>query len=125
MIGLSELLAYAVLFVPIFLMHELFHIKSQGLLTTGKIFIHTLWLDCSPDKINNMELLWYGGGVLTSIYLFLAAILINGNPFTWAFLTLGWTQLIYGILEGYYHGIGKWRYLIYALILLGSVYVQI
>jgi hypothetical protein len=120
MIGLSDLIGYAILFVPMFLMHELAHIKSCGLRAGGLIHVDNfmLYVDTEFDKYN---LSWYGGGVFSSIYMFLATILLPVNPFTFGFITLGWTNLIYGILEGYYHGINKWRYLVYATILLTCV----
>ncbi len=114
MIGLFEALGYIALFVPMFLMHELAHIKACGLKHGGEIHIGAFDLWATGGNCGDIS--WYGGGVLSSIYMFLCSM-FPINSFTFGFFTLAWTNLIYGILEGYYHGIGKLRYVVYFLIL--------
>jgi len=113
MIGIPELLGYIILFIPMFLVHELCHIKACGIKAEGTIFVGVFDLCCKTEPCGNIS--WYGGGILSSIYMFVVVLIMPYNIFTFAFITLGWTNLIYGIFEGYYHGIGIKRYIIYIL----------
>jgi len=113
MIGLFSLLGYVALLVPMFLMHELGHIKACGLKAKGTIHVGIAELFCITECSSDLS--WYGGGVLSSIFMFLCSM-FPVNSFTFGFFTLGWINLIYGILEGKYRGIGKLRYLVYFLI---------
>jgi len=104
----------ALVWILIFLLHELCHIKSQGLLMTGTIWVHKLGMTVKADHIHNQRLHSMGGGVLSSIVCFIAYFLSQDIQFQYAFFTMGWIQLIYGLYEGW-RGV-KYRYLIYLLI---------
>jgi len=112
---------FLLVFVTIFLWHELMHIKSQGILMTGTIWVHKLGMTVSADTIHNERLHKLGGGILSSIVSFLAYFLSSDPQFQFSFFTLGWVNLCYGLYEGY-SGV-KYRYYIYAItILLCSIY---
>jgi hypothetical protein len=99
-------------FVSSFLIHELMHIKSQGVLSTGRIRVNEYGMTCTTDNVVNNVILKYSGGVYTSIVMFICAVLSSGF---WqdSFILMGWMQLLYGIYEGYSEGKVGWRYLIY------------
>ena len=58
--------------------------------------MHYTWVD---DK--NPELRRLAGGLYTSLVCFTLSILLNPvwNYLGWLFITLGWTQLMYGVFE--------------------------
>jgi len=108
---IDYILTSALVWILIFLLHELMHIKSQGLFMTGTIWVHKLGMTVCADTIHNSRLHSLGGGILSSIVCFIACFLSQDIQFKYAFFTMGWIQFAYGLYEGY---IGvKYRYLIY------------
>lgn len=98
---IQELLLFIYLFVNTWLLHELMHIKSQGLRTTGVIFVKKVGFEADSDKTINDQWMRFAGGILASIVTFAVLILSGFTPFTFALITCGWMQLIYGIYEGF------------------------
>ena len=96
--------------VSSFLIHELMHIKGQGLKVIGKIYVNIFGMTVTANHTISDKWFSLSGGILTSIIMFLCVFLSEGF-WQWSFLTLGWIQLTYGIYEGYC-GI-KYRYYIY------------
>jgi len=118
MIGFSELVGLLFIFPCSMLLHELMHIKSCGLFSSGSIHVDNfgLYADTEFDKFG---ICWYAGGVFTAIILFLTKIFTGNTPFSFALVSCGWLQLIYGILEGHFHFLSKhMRYILYITILL-------
>jgi len=112
-----ELITYPLIFVfvwfTMFLIHELMHIKSQGITMGGKIWVEGWSFTCTADTVKDDLLFKLGGGILTSIICFIL-VFLSCCWWQWCFLTLGWVQFLYGLYEGF---IGvKYRYLIYILI---------
>ena len=98
--------------ILIFLLHELMHIKSQGPKTEGTIRVHYPHsMTVGADKVWNSRLFWMGGGILSSIICFILFFLSQDIQFQYAFFTMGWIQLAYGLYEGWL-GV-KYRYWIY------------
>lgn len=81
-----------------FLWHDWLHIKSQGPLATGKIYVHNVGMTCVADFMHNPKLFYLGGGVLASTILFIMAFIFN-YPFS--FICMGWLHLCYGLCEGF------------------------
>ena len=112
---LANIGIFSIVFVCSFLLHELMHIKSQGIKTEGTIRVHyphsmTVGAKTRPYP----EWFGYGGGILTAFIMFICVFLSDGF-WQWSFLTLGWVQLCYGIYEG---AVGiKYRYYIYGTII--------
>jgi hypothetical protein len=96
------------------LLHELMHIKGQGFLATGKINVGIYGFTTNVDVIKNREWLYYSGGILSSIILFIILCLVMNTVFIFGLLICGWIQLIYGLYEGHYQGLVTcFRYIIY------------
>jgi hypothetical protein len=114
---INNILVFIFVFVSSFLIHELMHIKSQGLLMGGTIRVTKYGMYVTADKVNNKELFFYGGGILTSIIMFILVFLSN-NWWRWSFLTMGILQLFYGMYEGYTKGKVKYRGFIYIFVII-------
>ena len=109
-----ELILFILLFIPIFLMHEFFHIKGDSLTNTGRIYVEKYGFHTALDKIRHSTWMYYSGGILTSIYLFIILALSWKCVFSFALLANGGIQLAYGLYEGFIQGhVTKFRYLIY------------
>lgn len=113
---LEMIIIFLFVWITSFLLHELCHIKSQGIKNTGNIYIHKLSMTASCP-ITNIVWFHYSGGILTCIVMFLMSIFLQGW-WCWCYLTLGWVHLCYGIYEGYNMGSVSNRYMIYILVLL-------
>ena len=101
MISFQEGLIFVYLFVVTWLLHELFHIKGQGIMKTGDIYVNELGFTASPyEAIRDM--LWFklSGGILASIVCFLVLFLSHPSSFSFGLITMGWMQLCYGVYEG-------------------------
>ena len=92
------------LYVTSFLLHELFHVKSQGLKSTGTIYVDKLGMTASSNHIHDYELFKMSGGILTSIIFFLM-VFVTDNFMQWGFLTFGFLHFCYGLFEWKYLGI--------------------
>lgn len=106
------MLQLALVFALSMLLHEYFHVKSQGLTMTGTIHVCKYGLTAIPDHIYDTDLYYYSGGLYTAIVFLLASMTLSG---WWqlAFWSSGLTQLVYGYYEGKCRLAHKWRYLIY------------
>ena len=102
------------IWVLIFLLHELMHIRSQGLTMTGKIWVKEWGMVVSADHVYNRRLFGMGGGILSSIVCFLLYFLSQDVQWQWGFFTMGWIQFAYGLYEGWV-GV-KHRYVIYGVV---------
>jgi len=114
---ISEILLFLYVWISSFLIHEIMHIKGQGIFMTGTIDVWKYGMTVSPDVVEYPVWMYYSGGILSSLIMFILAYLTTGW-LCWCFLTLGWVQLIYGIYEGYNMGNVKYRYIIYVTVIL-------
>jgi len=105
------LILTCIIFVDSFLWHELMHIKSQGLLATGRKAVNKYGMTVGCNDTHDNKLFRYGGGLLGCIPMFLLVFFTSGW-IQWCFLTMGYVQLIYGLYEGSSYPIGK-RFYIY------------
>ena len=112
---LDKISIFLFVWITSFLIHEVMHIKSQGLKSTGIIGVHQYGFTASVNHMENSEVFYYAGGVYTSIIMSLCALLSIGW-WSWCFITLAWVQLCYGIYEGYNYGDVDYRYIIYIVI---------
>ena len=120
---LKFILTFIFIYVSAFLIHELMHIKGQGILNTGNIYVWKYGMTVSSDSEISEKWFYYSGGILTSLILFIVAILSSGY-FRESFIVNGWMQLLYGIYEGYTYGNVKFRYFIYLGVILLYVMVR-
>ena len=117
MITFQEGCVFFFLFVVCWLLHELFHIKGQGLINTGKIFVERFGFTCVSDRTIDSVWLSLSGGILTSLVSFIMLLLSIGTSYVFGFLTVGWTQLIYGLYEGFCKvNVRSVRYVIYVCV---------
>ena len=66
------------------------------------------------NRIYDYTLFDMGGGILSSSICFILFFLSQDIQFQYAFFTMGWIQLFYGLYEGF---IGtKYRFYIYAIV---------
>ena len=109
-------------FFTSFLWHELFHIKSNGIFRTGKIFVNQTSMTFTVDGKYNLKWCLLSGGLLSGI-LFLAVGLIflyNCIKILYIpFLSCAFLQLCYGFFEMIYGP--KYRYLLYASVIVVMV----
>jgi len=116
-LAVKYIIVSILLWFTVFLWHEMGHIKSQGLMMTGTIWIHKYGFTCHPDTVTDVELLSYAGGLLSSILSSICVFLVNDSVWQFGFLGMAWVNLAYGIYEGGPWSI-KWRYVIYGIVLL-------
>lgn len=115
--------------VNCFLLHELMHIKSQGLAMEGMIEVGKIGFTAGPRKMVNENLFFLAGGLYSGlIYLYISLLLFLCGAlwFTITFSTVGMINVVYGIHERKYHGEGRFKvYLLTGLgmLLLWSSYV--
>lgn len=120
--AIDYILTSLFIWVLIFLLHELMHIKSQGIKTQGRIRVHYPHrMTVTADNVKDWRLFSMGGGILSSIVCFIAFFLSQDIQFQYAFFTMGWIQFAYGLYEGW---IGvKGRYWIYGIVgILATIY---
>lgn len=113
---LEMIIVFLFVWITSFLLHELCHIKSQGIKNTGTINIYRYSMTANCPIINEVWF-YFSGGILTCLVMFLLSILSTGW-WCWCFLTLGWVHLCYGLYEGTNMGNITYRYLVYLLVLL-------
>lgn len=99
-----EIISYPLVFVFVFLssflIHELMHIKSQGINMKGTIFVKKLGMYCTPEHFNNLHVFELAGGIYTSIIMFIMTFCCVGW-WQWCFLTMGYVHFFYGLYEGF------------------------
>jgi hypothetical protein len=113
--AIDYILTAIVVWILIFLLHELMHIKSQGTKTEGKIWVcypHSMCV--AADVVHNSRLFRMGGGILSSIVCFIWFFISQDVQLQYALFTMGWIQFAYGIYEGWF-GV-KYRYWIYGIV---------
>ena len=113
---LINILITPIIYVTSFLWHEFCHIKSQGLLATGRINVNKYGMTCGCNDTWNNRLFFLGGGILSSIIMFIFVFATKGW-IQWCFLTMGYVQLFYGLFEGYKPYNIKYRFVIYFIII--------
>jgi len=115
------ILTYPLIFIYVyitsFLIHELMHIKSQGILSEGKITITSTGMLAYCNYIKNAKLFYYGGGILSSIIMFIL-VFLTMDWWQWCYLTMGFLQLSYGMYEGYTMCDVGYRYYIYVIVII-------
>ena len=87
-----------------FTLHELFHIKSQGLSAEGKINVYKNGMTCIADKVKNEHLYELSGGLYSGILhiiIGLCAFYYSAWPIYVPMITLGMINLTYGFWERY------------------------
>ena len=88
-----------------FLMHELMHIKSQGLRMTGTIRIYEKYLTCNADTVRTIEYIYFASGGLYSGIIFIwvgvLAVLYNAWGFYVPLISFGILNMVYGFWEGF------------------------
>jgi hypothetical protein len=92
---------YAGLFLFSVVLHEIMHIKSQGLFASGCISINGWRFTCGVNDIKNMGIHLIAGGLYTGVIYILASFLFS--EFTkYSLIAIGTQQTIYGIFEWKY-----------------------
>jgi len=87
-----------------FLIHEWWHIKSQGFFMKGDISVNELGMTAMPDSMPNTKAYWYGGGIGSGIVHLLAGLLLVAYDAWGAYvplITAGVIQITRGLHEGY------------------------
>lgn len=101
-----------------FLLHELFHIKSQGILSNGEIVVDGARLSSRLSNIVDEKILYYSGGVCSGlVFIILGFIFLHYNA-VGAYIpaySVGLINLIYGLYEGKKYPIED-RYKLYLLV---------
>lgn len=85
-----------------FLWHEFFHIKSQGILNTGKININRYGMTASVDDKHNPEWCKLAGGLLAGlVHLFIGGICMFKNAWYLGIplITFAVMNIAYGFWE--------------------------
>jgi len=113
------LLIFSFLFawVNCFLLHELMHIKSQGLLMKGTIRVSKFGMTCVSDEVKNEKIYAYSGGIYSGIiYLIMSAFLFIYGIWEMyvPFSTVGVINVSYGVLEGM--GYVSKRFILYVVV---------
>ena len=110
--------------VASFWIHELMHVKSQGLKVTGKAYIHKYGFTVSSDKIINVDWFFFSGGFLSGlIHLIVGGLIWSYGTSLWPFyvpvVTCGMVNLVYGFYEMIHGPTGRYRiYLLTVAIML-------
>lgn len=97
-------LVFLFAWISSFLWHELGHIKSQGILKDGVIYVDRFGLRASCNSYSSISWFYYGGGILSGlVFLLLSFCLVRYTlPIGYIFGMVGITNLVYGIFEGLY-----------------------
>ena len=105
-----------------FLLHEWFHIKSQGILMHGSIKVTGVGFTATPDNTYDLRYMRFAGGFYSGIVNLILGIIFWLNDLWYLyvpFITFGMINLIYGFWEMKYGGEGRWK--IYAGTTLGMI----
>lgn len=109
------------LWITMFFWHELCHcFEAWRQNNSVDVFIEPRFSKLSmvmfyDGYVVSPKLVSYAGGVYCSSLCFIVALLMPTSFLVWSFLTLGWVQLSYGILEGLDYV--KYRYWLYFYVL--------
>lgn len=96
---LTIVFKFLILWVCFNLFHELMHIKNQGLLKKGVIWVEPLGFKCSTDDVNNEDIYSLSGGIYTGIISFILLFITSDIELMFCFFTIGWVETVYGIYE--------------------------
>jgi len=114
---LAYILIACFVYISSFLLHELCHIKSQGIQSKGWIYVNGWGMTCSvASGYKYGYLFFYAGGVYCSIIMSLLACASSGW-WQWCWLTMAWLQLFYGLYEGLTNGNVTYRYWVYITVI--------
>lgn len=103
--------------VSSFLIHELMHVKGQGLSSEGTIYVGFFGFRASCRKIKYPKWFFYSGGILSGMVMLVVSYLLYLSCVDvwlwWTFLSVSMVQLCYGIYEGVVSGDVVYRHLLY------------
>ena len=104
---LTFILIFFFVWFTSFLWHELMHCFEAWRQGSQKQFIVPVFdrfhMYMSYDGlVYDKNLISFAGGVYTSFVMFLLMLLSSGF-WQFAWFTLGWVQLVYGVFEGFYN----------------------
>jgi len=95
-----------------FLVHEFMHIKSQGILMGGTIYVNEFGMTVDADEIYNLDLFYLSGGLYSGIIFMLLGIILfyyNAVALYIPSFTFGFINLTYGFWEFIHGAEGRWK----------------
>lgn len=75
------------------------HIKSNGIPSTGEIYVEKFGFQCISFYVWDNDLYSLSGGVFSAIVCFILMFITTDIELVFSFFTVGWIQLVYGIFE--------------------------
>ena len=124
---LTFALLFAFAWITSFLLHELMHIKGQGITMSGYIKIIRFSMMALPENNTNTKWFYYSGGLLSALIFYLFTLLIYPHTIPEVylpFLFMAIIQTAAGLMEGYnYMFYSHHRFKVYAVMLAGMVVI--